>query len=88
MSFSLSPRLLELPDNKFKYKTLKMARIEGDDLEIRGVKIGKGPLEFFVTPATVMRKISINGHEVGLIKVSEEETGIVTTTTYQAIEMK
>lgn len=88
MSFSLSPRLLELPDNKFKYKTLKMAKIEGDDLEVRGVKIGKGPLEFFVTPATVMRKISINGHEVSLIKVSEEETGIVTTTTYQAIEMK
>lgn len=85
-SFNLSPKLVELPDNCFKFNHLILCRLYGGELEIRGEKTGVDILEFFKTPETKWRLFTKHGKNVQLQLIEEKREGVLCIQSYKIQE--
>ena len=84
--FYLSPKLVELSDNCFKFSHLILYRIYDKELEIRGEKTGVDVLEFFKTPGMKLRLLTKHGNNVQLELIEEKQEGILCIQSYKIKE--
>ena len=84
--FYLSPKLVELSDNCFKFSHLILYRIYDKELEIRDEKTGVDVLEFFKTPGMKLRLLTKHGNNVQLELIEEKQEGILCIQSYKIKE--
>ena len=85
-NFNIPSQVYQFKDSKFYFDRLTLIRIQGRDLSVNNVALGKDELVFFKTPATNFSKIKSNGKGVVFDLINSYEEGILTIQTYKIKE--
>lgn len=85
-NFNIPSQVYQFKDSKFYFDRLTLIRIQGRDLSVNNVSLGKDELVLFKTPATDFSKIKSNGKGVVFDLINSYEEGILTIQTYKIKE--
>lgn len=85
-NFIIPPKVYRFTDNKFYFNRLTLIKIQGKDLSVSDVPLGRDELVFLKTPATDFSKIKSNGKIVDFDLMDTYDEGVLTIQTYKAKE--